>query len=78
MSGQWFPTLDDAVGGTADVIEDSGDWVLGGIGSTISNTVEGATGTAADSAGNLFSPIVNTYLKIGGMVLLAVVAIKVI
>jgi len=75
---QWFPTLDAAVGGTADTIEDSGDWVLGGIGSTIGGITGGATSVAADTAGNLVSPIVSTMIKFTALILGAIVLIKVI
>lgn len=75
---QWFPTLDAAVGGTADAIEDSGDWVLGGIGSTIGGITGGATSVVADTAGNVVSPIVSTMFKFAALTLGAVVLIKVI
>lgn len=48
---EWFPPADDALGGTADAVEGAGDFVFGGIGSTISNALSGAGETAGDAAG---------------------------
>ena len=52
-SNQWFPTADAAVGGAADVVEDSGQWVLGGLGDVVASTVEGTGDVVADTGGEL-------------------------
>lgn len=75
---QWFPQVDAAIGGTADVVDDAGDYVLGGIGSTIGGAVTGTADVAGDATGSLISPFVNAWLKLAALVLGAVVIIKVI
>lgn len=50
---QWFPVVDDALGGAADVVEDTGSWVFGGIGSTVGGAVEGTGDVVGDTTGQL-------------------------
>lgn len=91
--GQWFPAFDSAVGGVADNVEDTGDWVLGGIGSTAGDAVTGTAdvvgetvselgggvGSAAGSvAGGVFGGAGNWMLKLAALLVGAVVVIKVI
>jgi len=72
--GQWFPVVDDAVGGVADTFENSADWVFGGIGDTISGTGD----VIGDTGGGLLQGPSDFLLKIVVLVLIAIVAIKVL
>jgi len=52
---QWFPTLDEAIGGTADAIGSGTGWVLSGVGETIGGAVEGTGDVVGDTTGSLLA-----------------------
>jgi len=60
---QWFPPLDNA---------------LGGIGDAVSNTVEGTAETAGDAAGGLFGGLGNWLFKMAALALGAFAVVKVV
>lgn len=72
---QWYPAIDGAIGGTADAISNGGDFLLGGIGSTINGIIGGAGDAAGGLLGGIFGPLGGWMVKmaavlVGGYVLL--------
>lgn len=75
---QWFPAVDDTLGGIADNVEGGGNWILGGLGDVATAPFE-ATGDATGGlAGGALGGLGRWLLIAGGMVLAAVVAVRVI
>lgn len=72
-AGPWFPTVDHAASGAADVVGDTGGWIFGGLG----DVVTGTTDTAAQAAGSFLGPVADTFLKFAALILGAAVIIKV-
>jgi hypothetical protein len=86
--GGFADAADDAVGGTADVIGDAGAWVGGGIADTVTGTAdvigdtagelgEGVGDAAGGVAGGVFGGLGRWMLMAAGLILAAVVLIKV-
>lgn len=61
--GQWFPTVDDALGGAADTVDSGSDFILG---------------EAGDALSGPFQAITGFWLKMAALILGAVVVVKVI